>query len=450
MPAIGPVSAAPAAPQQYKQPSRKGKKAWRKHVDVSEVEKGLEKRNEEIIQGGVYKERPSEALFTVDTVGDASIPKKFPKATRKTLKADEIIAARSAVPAVSSRKRPSDSKVTDGVLPAKRARKDYVSQKELLRLRNVANGHHESTIVVTDAAYDPWAATEVPAAGPVVVAKKGEGQELEFVPKPQKAKAPETLRRQPLSLAANGKPVPAVPKPQGGYSYNPLFTDYVERYNEEGAKAVEAEKQRLAAEAAEQAKAEAVAQSAAEAEAAEARADMSEWEEDESAWEGFTSGGEDAAPKAKKRAERKTQAQRNRIKRRKEEERRLKEKAAQKLKNIQQAQIKELAAEVAGREEAAALARIEMNDDSEEGDDSELRRRQLGKFRLPEKDLELVLPDELQDSLRLLKPEGNLLKDRYRSLVVRGRVEARRRIPFHKQGKSRLTEKWSHKDFRLE
>ncbi|KAL8382601.1 hypothetical protein RB595_006399 [Gaeumannomyces hyphopodioides] len=450
MPAIGPVSAAPAAPQQYKQPSRKGKKAWRKHVDVSEVEKGLEKRNEEIIQGGVYKERPSEALFTVDTVGDASIPKKFPKAIKKTLKADEIIAARSAVPAVSSRKRPSDSKVTDGVLPVKRARKDYVSQKELHRLRKVANGHHESTIVVTDAAYDPWATTEAPTAGPVVVAEKGEEQGLEFVPKPQKAKAPETLRRQPLSLAANGKPVPAVPKPQGGYSYNPLFTDYVERYNEEGAKAVEAEKQRLAAEAADQAKAEAVARSAAEAEAAEARADMSEWEEDESAWEGFTSGGEDAAPKAKKLAERKTQAQRNRIKRRKEEERRLKEKAAQKLKNIQQAQIKELAAEVAEREEAAALARIEMSDDSEEGDDSELRRRQLGKFRLPEKDLELVLPDELQDSLRLLKPEGNLLKDRYRSLVVRGRVEARRRIPFHKQGKSKLTEKWSHKDFRLE
>lgn len=452
MPAIGPVSAAPAAPQQYKQPSRKGKKAWRKHVDVSEVEKGLEKRNEEIIQGGVYKERPSEALFTIDTVGDATIPKKFPKVIRKTLKADEIIAARSAVPAVSSRKRPSDSKVTDGVLPVKRVRKDYVSQKELRRLRKVADGHHESTVAVTDATYDPWATPEVSAAGPVVVVakEKGEEQELEFVPKSQKVKAPETLRRQPLSLAANGKPVPAVPKPQGGYSYNPLFTEYVERYTEEGAKAVEAEKQRLAAEAAEQAKAEAVARSAAEAEAAEARADMSEWEEDESAWEGFTSGGEDAAPKAKKRAERKTQAQRNRIKRRKEEERRLKEKAAQKLKNIQEARIKELAAEVAEREQAAALARIEMSDDSEEGDDNELRRRQLGKFRLPEKDLELVLPDELQDSLRLLKPEGNLLKDRYRSLVVRGRVEARRRIPFRKQGKSKLTEKWSHKDFRLE
>jgi nucleolar protein 53 len=39
------------APHQYKQPSRKGKKAWRKHVDVTEVEKGLEELTKEIIQG---------------------------------------------------------------------------------------------------------------------------------------------------------------------------------------------------------------------------------------------------------------------------------------------------------------------------------------------------------------------------------------------------------------
>jgi nucleolar protein 53 len=39
------------APQQYKQPSRKGKKAWRKNVDVSEVQEGLEDLREEIIQG---------------------------------------------------------------------------------------------------------------------------------------------------------------------------------------------------------------------------------------------------------------------------------------------------------------------------------------------------------------------------------------------------------------
>lgn len=39
------------APQQYNQPSRKGKKAWRKNVDVSEVDVGLEVARKEIIAG---------------------------------------------------------------------------------------------------------------------------------------------------------------------------------------------------------------------------------------------------------------------------------------------------------------------------------------------------------------------------------------------------------------
>ena len=39
------------APQQYKQPSRKGKKAWRKYVDVSDIQEGLENVKEEIIAG---------------------------------------------------------------------------------------------------------------------------------------------------------------------------------------------------------------------------------------------------------------------------------------------------------------------------------------------------------------------------------------------------------------
>jgi hypothetical protein len=38
-------------PQQYKQASRKGKRAWRKHVDITEVQEGLRQVQEEIIEG---------------------------------------------------------------------------------------------------------------------------------------------------------------------------------------------------------------------------------------------------------------------------------------------------------------------------------------------------------------------------------------------------------------
>lgn len=265
----------------------------------------------------------------------------------------------------------------------------------------------------------------------------------EWIQEPDRAKAPSTLAKKPITLSANGKAVPAVPKPAGGYSYNPVVTDYMSRVEKEGEKALEAERKRREAAEAEQRRQEAAARSAAEAEAAEARAELSEWDED-SAWEGFESEAEGVNAK---RPKRKTPAQRNKVKRRKAEEGRLKHEAAMKKKEVQARRIKELVEEVEQRRQELAVQKMEMSDGESEGNDEELRRRQLGKFKLPEKDLELVLPDELQESLRLLKPEGNLLKDRYRSMLVRGKMEARRKIPFHKKAKVKFTEKWTHKDF---
>jgi hypothetical protein len=45
------MAASVSAPATFKQPSRKGKKAWRKNVDVTDISKGLEEVREQIIQG---------------------------------------------------------------------------------------------------------------------------------------------------------------------------------------------------------------------------------------------------------------------------------------------------------------------------------------------------------------------------------------------------------------
>ncbi|KAK3949991.1 ribosome biogenesis protein Nop53/GLTSCR2 [Pseudoneurospora amorphoporcata] len=458
MPVLKPLSGDGQAPKQFKQPSRKGKKAWRKNVDVTEVEQGLDELNAQIIKGGVIAEKKSEELFAIDVKPDTEITKKLPKQFKKPLKADEILAQRSAVPAVSLKKRPASEtsgKVTDGVLPSKRLRATYVTHKELTRLKRVADGHHTTTVEVVDATFDAWADPEEDKK------KQMEESLYNFLPKVDKAKAPKTLAQQPISLAATGKQLPAVPKPKGDKSYNPAFTDYSERYQSELRKAEEAERKRLEELEKERLKAEAAAKSRAEAEAAEKRAELSEWEDD-SAWEGAESDADGLSSK-KKRPERKTQAQRNKIKRRKAEEQRLKHEAAIKKKEAEVARVKHIAKELelAEKERQLALQKAEKaannnpGDDTasleeEDDDDVELRRRQLGKFKLPEKDLELVLPDELQDSLRLLKPEGNLLKDRYRNLLLRGKVEARRHNPYKKQAKKQITEKWTFKDFTLQ
>ena len=62
MPIIKQKIVAPEAPQQYKQPSRKGKKAWRKNVDVTEIQEGLEEVRDEVIKGYVANQGPSEQV----------------------------------------------------------------------------------------------------------------------------------------------------------------------------------------------------------------------------------------------------------------------------------------------------------------------------------------------------------------------------------------------------
>lgn len=448
MPVIGAKSGSTVGPAQHKQPSRKGRKAWRKNVDVSEVEQGLEERNDQIIKGGLVKEQESDQLFLVEDTGDLEVAKKLSKKFTKGLKADEILAQRSAVPAVSARKRKGDGKTTDGVIEKKRVRKDYVSHAELVRLRQMADGHHDSTIEVGEATFDPWAVTESDKV--TVLANKE--RSFSFLPKPAAVKAPVTMAHAPISLAANGKPIPALAKPKADMSYNPSFEAYEARLTQEGAKAVEAERKRLADEEAERVRMEGVARSAAEADAAAERELLSEWEED-SAWEGFQSGVENDEVTTAKRPKRKTPAQRNRINRRKEAEAKKRHDAIAEHKKEQAKHLEKLLAEDKFKhEQALALAAAESSSgesDDEEGDDNVLRRKQLGKFHLPERDLELVLPDELQGSLRLLKPEGNLLSDRYRSMVVRGKMEVRKKRPFRKQPKVKITEKWAHKDFQL-
>ena len=56
------------APQQYKQTSRKGKKAWRKNVDVTDFQEGLETAREEVIKGLVdllHIPRPSVVMTRI-------------------------------------------------------------------------------------------------------------------------------------------------------------------------------------------------------------------------------------------------------------------------------------------------------------------------------------------------------------------------------------------------
>ena len=312
---------------------------------------------------GVIAEKTSDELFAVDTTGDADIQKAVAK-RHKPLKVDEILAQRSAVPAVPSRKRLSD---IDNEGKRKKAK---VSGKEYDRLRAIAYGGEQVKKDVVQsgvtADHDPWAVQEV---------KKD--PRFSFLQEKKPKVEPVTLKHAPLSQAKNGKAIPAVRKPTGGKSYNPKFEDWQNELMRESDKAVDAEKKRL-----QEAREEAERMERAAAESESDSGEESVWE---SEWEGFSDN--EAGDLKKKRPERKSLSQRNKIKRRKEAERKAKHEAKMKAKEQQVQEIRRLAKSVEEKEKARAtiqeaLAKkvAEMSSE-DEGEEVELRRRQLGKTR---------------------------------------------------------------------
>ena len=314
-------------------------------------------------------EKPSDDLFTVDTSGSSEIQKAYGKAC-KPLKADQILTQRSAVPALSARKRAGLDSTSEP--SAKRRKGSGVSREHFERLRKRAYGGDSvpKDVVQTEkeANHDPWIEEE-----------ETPDEQFSFLERPKTVRAPKTLKEAPVSLLDANKPMPAVPRPKAGTSYNPTFQAWDALLVAEGEKEVQAELKRRQA-----AREEAERQTLIDAARAEDESGMGLQTDDESAWEGFESEYEGQGWLKKKRPERKTQAERNRIRRRKEAERGVRHAAETKRRAKEAARIREIAREVEvggkDRERAVTISRPNPSDgDGEDVDDSVLRRRKFGK-----------------------------------------------------------------------
>ena len=315
-------------------------------------------------------EKPSEDLFTVDTKGSES----FKRAHKSCipLKADQIIAARSKVPAVSTHKRSGDAEnITEP--NSKRHRGNGIKPREFERLKQLAHGRASTPKDVVQTGevpdHDPWASPD-PIAN-------DEDDKHSYLDKAKPIKAPSTLKQPPVSLLTTTSSFPAVPKPKAGTSYNPSFNEWDQLLTSEGAQEVEAERKRLAEKAADGERLNRIATAQNE------RDDYQT--EDESIWEGFESEYEGADWLKKRRPERKTQAERNKVKRRKEAERQAKHQAQLKKRERQASQIRGIAKQVEKEAKARtdfAVALVNKDDGSakeQEVDDHALRRRRFGK-----------------------------------------------------------------------
>ncbi|KAF9351234.1 hypothetical protein BGX34_000729 [Mortierella sp. NVP85] len=149
--------------------------------------------------------------------------------------------------------------------------------------------------------------------------------------------------------------------------------------------------------------------------------------------------------KSKKQKGKKTITERNRLARAaekaKEEARIKKEKDLNKQTN----RVKEIMKVV--EEEEADMERKQQESDKKKEQKEKAGMKRVGRFNVPKERIEVQLQDELSESLRQLKPEGNLLKTRFQSFVERNLIEPR--VPVAKRRRYRLKtyEKHSYKRF---
>ncbi|CAI4868119.1 CBM_collapsed_G0057780.mRNA.1.CDS.1 [Saccharomyces cerevisiae] len=362
-------------PSQYKQSSRKGKKAWRKNIDLSDVEQYMEKKIDHEITHGTsdITSLQNDALFHVDVEGDEILKIiNQRKQIKKVLKSKEILDAvktNSKIAALNHHKNSSGN-------PNKI---QGVSKHELKKLMALAGRvHGESKIknrvakdgLVKTTAGDLWGEesnskkqkVKLPSGIKLDVEKKDQIPE-ELLKKSTTSWSiasvrPSTLDIEPIAV----KEFTEIP--HAGKSYNPNNKAWSELINKEN--------------------------------------------------------------KAKRHEE--------------------KVKLQQELKELRQ-RVKDLE-EVINYEETEILSAIE-SDSNKVKKSKKNKKHKLGtKYSVIDERLEIKFSDELSDSLRKLKPEGNLLYDTVRKLQSSGKVETRVPVRKGRKYKQKITEKWTHKDFK--
>ncbi|KAJ2723349.1 hypothetical protein GGI07_002702 [Coemansia sp. Benny D115] len=437
-------------PVKRTQGGRKGKAAWRKNIDLSTIESGLDEMRDDAIQGGRVTERHDSDLFVVDSQGDSKALAQ--QKQKKKLRLDEILDRRSKVPAAVVGKKMGEAQ-----------RQKIARQEERKRLKKIA-GFIEGRKVQaedlkakeTQGPYDLW------GAAPPVDAKTA-----------NKKKAVSRQKMKHLDV------MPAVEVAHPGASYMPDIKDHNEliiKATQEYSNKLKKDNEHSAFEgftglqpldglfectriiANEMLEDPAVESTPAgdasgneDSESSDDEGDGDDDDDDET--KTAVDGGSDnetVAPKAKKNL-RKTRVQRNRERRMAKE--RVAYEAAQALKQ-QSKQLSitgrlqrhvdesvELSAEIIEKRREAAAAKLLKP------------RTKVGGTKVPQALEAVKLKEELPSSLRQLQPESNAFADVFGSLMKRNLVDPngakdQEMADRKNKKKYKMTEKWSYKDFK--
>ncbi|KAM6932306.1 ribosome biogenesis protein NOP53 isoform 2-T2 [Lycodopsis pacificus] len=407
------------------------KKNWNKYSDINDVEGFLaDVRLQERTTGGLLSEKSDESLFFLD----AGPPKKAqlrvePEEEKKgrrgkvsrPLRIDLILQHDSLIPPpkdVLAYQLPNAKKLrriaqkaeqlaAKGVVPRRQKRLplDGTAKKAALE----ANNNPERAF------YDIWNQESKDTADPWYLQQTGK----------TRVKRPERLSEKPSVL-------PAVEVIASGGSYNPDFFSHQALL--QVAHEVEVKKQKaedklvkqLAVNRENIATEETIFREQVEGLVEEEREDDAANEE-----EGVAVGAIVVAVK-------KTEKQRKKERADKIKEQRRWAHRVRSDKRQQLFQLRSIKTSIKQQEEDTKEKRIQRKSNQEA---QKAQPRRLGKLKFQPQDMEVQLSDELAGSLRQLKPEGSVLKDRFKSLQKRNLIEPRERAKFKRRLKLKYVEK---------
>lgn len=408
--------------------SKNKKKNW-KYSDIKDVEEYLDNVRLQERTGGIVSEKKDSELFVIDkSATDLSSlrrNKKFPKQLKchALLLPDANIKAAAVV---------REAKKVD---PAKK-KQDLILEKKVAAKKQKAKGKVAGKKLKKT--YDLWnddSRLKDKESEKIDVIDEGH---FSVITKRRRVNAPPKYLDKPYTK-------PAVEVPHAGMSYNPTFEDHQELLQD--AVAVEVAKERAemkitrALDQQFPSKAEAPTEQSYLKEMSAGLKDAESDPEEESGEEMDM----DQLPVARAvKNTKKTTTQRNREKRQKEMEAIKKKKKALNVKTNEFYRLRSIKKELSTAEEE--LIQRQYKEALKKKNRIEGTHR-LGFKRFEVPDLEVKLSDEMEGTLRLLKPEGSLFDDRFKSFQKRNVIEPRLRAKnlSKRKFKKKTFEKKAHK-----
>ncbi|WWC90198.1 uncharacterized protein L201_005131 [Kwoniella dendrophila CBS 6074] len=439
------------APSSLGQSSRKGKKAWRRNIDIRQEEEALERgREEERVTGGPIAQKSNTDLFTVDVVGDVEVGKRARRA-HKPLRSLAILNERSAVPSLTSKPSSSSSSARSS------KSKLHISGAEKERLRRIARKTTINSDGLTSSAdirklnsldnsnnKDVWGEEETQE----IIVKGGFGEETIIK---KKVKVPLTLQKQReiclnQNVMDNNDYIP-----KGGLSYNPTLESHQLLIKD----AIKEEEELLRKEEENQKK---IDELGIVVESRKLNWKPSEFAEGMLVGPGEISSSsdnensdeeEEVSVVKKKQSKRKTTAQRNKALRNKLAQQAIKQELEKNKLNKSIGSVisykKEIEKKLKEQKQKEQLAKLVKEQREKLG---KQEGEKIGKHKLQKNRIQVQLGEDLAESLRQVKPEGNLFKDRFLALQKRALIEPRVPVlPKKRTTKLKEYEKHAYKRF---